>query len=138
MIRLDKEKGINPKMTVCPCCNESQDILLVGNKTHMASCSGCSSDIVGVGKNQKRCPNCKKLSLSDHQEIPDKLPGNTCESCNDAVRIGGAFFQCTCGSHGLIRKSEFTTQFRKANGISIGELVGISFDKDCPACKDVV
>lgn len=146
-IILDKERGVNPHMTVCPRCGkDGPEIMLLGNSDYLHECSSCGASIV----HRKVCSRCPKCSSRDVKRIRrigenERISGSLCDECSAkdkeceaAVKEGGVFWRCKdCGSAGALRKdSELAKKVRESAGIKPPDLVGIEFSKEegCPVC----
>lgn len=141
-IILDKELGINCRMTICPRCGgDGGALAILGNKNYVATCTVCKAQVFGTSRRHKdKCPKCPNREfttrrLYDYEKIPV-----ICGACEDElatfdkiIKEGGLPFKCSeCGCSGVLRKSDFTDNFRKmafdAGHINdITDVVGVNF-----------
>lgn len=145
-IRLHKEKGLNPHMTVCPRCGgDSPTLLLLGATNQLYRCKSC--DVLHVGRPKLGKCKCGSYSVEFERELGDyeRLPGDVCDKCQkelkehkELVEAGGLFWRCkTCGSEGVIRaESEYAQEIRKRANKPAPEMLGIDFTpEECPVCN---
>jgi len=143
-ITLHPKLGLNPRLTVCPCCGkDGPEIALLGIVNTIYSCRGCDIKFVG-----HKCPKCGTtcgLEKVRQLEEGERLLGSVCDSCREkqatadtAVREGGVYWRCTdCKLEGAIKKNEFSEKVRLAHGkgMRYEGPCGVEFTKkDCPAC----
>ena len=143
-ITLDKEKGMNPRLGMCPQCGKDNgEILLLGNRGYKDVCPHCRMVHYGGAKN-KVCQRCgtrtERVQLTDGE----KIPGALCPKCREQrdelkkiVEAGGIFWRCRdCGQNGVIRKSDYADAVREKLKIPAPKPCGVEFSKsDCPACN---
>lgn len=155
-IELDREKGVNPRVTICVDCGKDVGVALLGRHDGLYKCRDCGGLSVG-GKPHKNRPGhlgfseCPKCGAHDSYEwvgkIPEheKLPIERCDECaakqkaaDDEVKAGGVYWKCEdCQSRGAIRaEAPLSKAVREKTGISPPDPVGVQFSKDhdCPAC----
>lgn len=122
---LHKEKGVNPRISVCQACGEDVGVVLLGAREYKGTCPNCEITVYGATK-RGRCDACKGR-LEDCRVIADteKVPGGLCDDCAakkakekeaiDAIlKGGGVLFRCAaCGCRGAMPKSEQTEHIRK-------------------------
>ena len=157
-LRLDKEKGVNPRLTFCAQCGEdAEELILLGSQKHKYTCPDCNAvhfgrpDTDPSKKNLRCCQKCgfgfgsnwAKDEIEEWEKLPASQPCKKCrdiaEEVNDVVKEGGVFWRCkSCGSNGAIRaESDFAKLVREKMEILAPEPVGVEFDKeDCPVCSD--
>lgn len=122
---LHKEKGVNPRVSVCQACGEDLGVVMLGAHEYKGWCPKCGMTVYGATKRGK-CEVCKSR-LEDCEIIADseKVPGGLCDTCVakeaeekkavDAIlKEGGILFKCrACGARGAIRKCVQTEGLRK-------------------------
>lgn len=148
-IRLHKEKGVNPRLTVCYKCGESVGVALLGCRDFKEVCLACGMAYIGGRKNRgDSCQGCgsddfKREEIGEFEKIPD-----ICDSCEkevedhrEFVREGGIYWKCVdCGATGVIKNSPFAVSVREQLGVKPPDPCGIEFTKkstnglSCPAC----
>lgn len=146
-IRLDPDRGVNPRMTTCAQCGaDTNDIALLGNNDHELKCGYCQAKVLGTAK-QRKCPRCKQQALQHVRRLDDfeKIPLGLCPACTEkrkkteeVVRQGGVFWRCAvCGSEGAIRAGHpLAEAVRKQLNIAPPHSAGVTFHKDsCPVCN---
>lgn len=146
-IKLDKDKGVNPRLGMCPQCGKDNgEILLLGDRGFKDTCHHCGMVHYG-GASDGKCRKCgsriNKATDRKRLEDSEKIPGSLCVTCREQrdelkkiVEAGGVFWRCMdCGSSGVIKKSEYADAVRKQLGIEAPKPCGVEFGKDdCPAC----
>ncbi len=145
-IRLHKEKGLNPHLTVCPRCGkDSPEILLLGAVNKVYKCLSCNTDYIGRPK-KGVCLKCSaRVKLDREINDGERLPGNNCDECKEELELfdkvvaeGGIFWKCEdCKQTGVIRAaSEMAKAVRKKMDIAPPKPCGVNFTKEeCPACN---
>lgn len=149
-IRLHKEKGLNPRLGICPNCGkENGEIALLGSQNTKYRCGKCGATTVGGSRSPARCSVCKttKGTMTKLGELEDseKIVGGLCKACeekqksvNEEVRRGGVFWRCAdCHSEGALKAEHpFSRAVREAHKLTNGEPCGVEFTKkDCPLCS---
>lgn len=150
-IRLHKELGVNPRLTVCPQCGgDGPELLLLGATNKIYRCAECNTPHVGRPKGGK-CQKCGHCHVPFERELTsmERLPGSICDKCSELnercaemVRAGGIHWQCAdCGSAGAIKAEHpLAIHVREQTGIAAPDPVGLEFTKEpqnglsCPAC----
>ena len=147
-LQLSKDRGINPRLTVCcRCGGESPELLLIGTADWLHECTVCGVTHIGTAR-ERRCKvdgcggNLTRIRrLDEHERLPSTEPCDACQAeiaeHRAAVEAGGVYFKCSdCGHQGVIKASSpFAAEVRKAHGIDPPGACGVEFDKDdCPAC----
>lgn len=144
-IHLDKEKGVNPHVTVCWNCGKSVGVALLGSADKLYKCSKCGMH--SIGGRQRPCPKCTAPDAYDFERNIDDsetLPIELCDNCRrvfDEVHKGGIHWKCTdCGSAGAIKAwHPLAEAVRAHTKIAAPDPVGVEFDKnDCPLCTGAV
>lgn len=148
-IRLDPDRGINPRMTTCSQCGaDTNELALLGNNDHVLECDHCRTKVLGTVK-QKKCPRCKTYALRHVRRLDDfeKIPMGLCPPCDDKrkkseemVRQGGILWRCdACGAQGAIRAGHpLAEEVRKKLNIAPPHTAGVTFHKDsCPVCTPI-
>lgn len=151
-IRLHREKGLNPHMTVCPRCGKDGDsIVLLGATDKIHTCPKCGLRHVGR-PDDGECQGCgagfarerwKTRTIEDYERLPVR-----CKACDDelaewesVVKAGGVYFRCAdCKTEGVIRaESEMAKAAREQLGVPPPKPCGVQFTKaDCPLCTGQV
>lgn len=157
-IRLHPEKGLNPRLCICPWCGEDNgEIALVGVEDKKYKCRNCGQQWIG----KRRCPNCEVAGeYLGRLEEGEKLTGGLCDKCKEkeadmikAVEEGGIYWKCEkCGSTGAfsakkklsteisgsaevdVYPDDIVSRVRKALNVPDGPC-GITFNGDCPVCQ---
>ena len=90
-IILDKEKGVNPRLTLkfCPICMKDKvasELLLLGNQNYRAECRHCGTINI-CSKTTFRCQNCGEVKLGEKIELKDneKVKLSGLQICNDCL-----------------------------------------------------
>lgn len=142
-MRLSSDRGLNPRLTVCPRCgNDGDELVLLGDQDRVYKCVSCSTHLIG---NSAKCPDHPAASkqflrrLGEHE----KVPGSLCSSCRTEleehakiVAEGGIYWKCEKGHSGVIRAgSQLAIDVRSHFNMPAPEACGIEFDEpNCPAC----
>ena len=142
---LHKEKGVNPRLTVCPRCGgDGSELILVGALDRVSVCKSCG--LKHYGHMGCSCQTCGGSLVFDHcLKEGEKLPGSLCESCEKEVKTfqavvaaGGIYFRCKdCKANGVIKPDhEISKAVRAQSKIEPPNPVGIEFDREhsCPSC----
>lgn len=152
-IHLHNEKGVNPRLTFCPRCGgEGKEIVLLGTKERVYTCSECGGQNFGgfdtsMGRPLCGVCGCDQRGNKDFRVIAEneKIPGSMCASCekelkeyNQIVADGGVHFKCNeCGAQGVIKsEAPFAMEVRKHHGEEYSEkqedgtykACGVAFD----------
>jgi len=101
-VYLDKKLGINPRLVQVHCfaCGQekSDSIVLLGNKNHVSTCSGCGTHVYGGYTMTNPCPKCKnnvppteRRNLDDHEKIHTN---GICRECEGFMAQGVIFNLC--------------------------------------------
>lgn len=141
-ITLHPTQGVNPHLTYCRRCGaDTNELLLIGNRTAIRRCTGCGVTLLGHRANDK-CNQCG--SYGPHTQTGtiaegEKLPGNEfCDKCKAEVaehraivEAGGIFFKCTqCGKEGVIKhRAPICAEVRKRLNVPAPKPCGIEFHK---------
>jgi len=161
-IYLDKEKGVNPRLTSCRRCGEAVGVALMGNKGYKEICQACG--MVYYGGRDVGVRSCVAKRLNEHDkevacggtlfnreplEDMESIPCELCDTCakeieehRKVVEEGGIYWQCSdCRASGVIKSnSPICAAVRKQTGIEPPGPVGVEFQKEpvgglsCPAC----
>jgi len=146
-IKLHPTKGMNPILTFCERCHESNSIIMAGaaiSAVYKGACPDCktmiyctSNDARNTPREQEaRCPcgtylTCQKIS--DNEPIPYGI----CQECQDElasfkqiVTDGGVYFKCkSCNANGVIKAgSVLAIKVRELSKIATPDPVGIEFE----------
>ena len=146
-ILLHPDKGLNPHMTSCwRCGNNTNEILLLGEKNKIYKCQRC--DMHHIGRPKKGiCTRCKSSTIEFLRELEDmeRIPSGYCADCQkeldeyqQIVAEGGVHFRCrNCQSVGVIKKSKFADAVRERAGVMAPDPVGVEFSLEdpCPKCR---
>lgn len=145
-ITLSKDRGVNPRMTICVRCGKDTPTLaLLGDGDYLHVCRSCNKTVLGK-KGSRKCPACGAHALSMERRLDEyeKIPMGLCDECeakdkemHDVVKRGGVYWKCAdCGSSGAIRaEAPLAKVVREQSGIKIPNPVGVEFSKnDCPVC----
>ena len=145
-IRIDPERGVNPRMTTCAQCGaDTNELALLGTNDHELRCTHCDAAVLGTAK-QVKCPRCHQHALKHVRRLGEfeKVSLGMCDPCKekhrqseDIARQGGILWRCVdCHSAGAIRAGHpLAEMVRKKTGIAPPHPAGINFDKDtCPVC----
>jgi len=138
-IRLHKEKGLNPHMTVCERCGDDIGIALLGASDTKYECQDCGQIMIG----KRKCPKCKTYAKKiGVLEKWVKLPGGLCEKCTteitqfeEVVKAGGIYLKCKdCNMSGVL-KGEHPMAMEVRKDVPAPDPIGIELDKNnCPQC----
>jgi len=151
-IRLHKEKGVNPKLTVCRRCGgKADELMLIGAMDYKDICRECGTVHYGGAFNlrtgRKRCQNCDSVGfdrepIGEYEKIPASEPCSKCkeELAQHKVEVdkGGIYFKCKdCNRSGVVKADHpLAVDVRKHTKIEAPNPVGIEFDKgNCPVCR---
>ena len=145
-IRIDPERGVNPRMTTCTQCGaETSQLALLGTSDPELRCPKCEVSVLGT-KGERKCPKCKQYTLVYVRRLGEyeRIPMGLCTTCeegrkkaDEAVRAGGIYWKCdSCGSEGAIRAGHpLAEDVRKLKNIAPPNPVGIMFHgEQCPVC----
>lgn len=142
-----KDKGLNPRMGMCPRCGEDNgEIIMLGTHDKKGTCNQCGATVYGLGIGSNKCPKCgSKKGYRDVSIIGEyeKIPASICPKCNDELKTfadivesGGVYWRCSkCNANGAIRPNEFTKQVREDAGIPAPKPMGIILNEQCPICN---
>ena len=147
-ITLHPEKGVNPHITCCKGCGKDIGLALVGINNRVITCGTCGVNNVAA-KFGDKCGGCggrlssrdKWRELEEHEKIPDGL----CDECQEEVekhkaivQAGGVYWKCSsCNAKGVIKRSEYSLEVKRAMGLEEDAMCGVMFSKlDCPACSN--
>lgn len=152
-IPLDEEKGLNPIITICPICYEqTEEIALAGN-SDIYECNNCHEKIISYpGKKiECKCGNIKTILSPDNfkllrkfdtekDEVYSQQPCDKCkkilEEQEEQIKNGGIYFRCkNCGSNGVIKAGETTSNIRKQLNRKEFEIFGIEYNT-CYNCSN--
>lgn len=144
-ITLHPEKGVNPKITICINCGKDNGVALVGINDKVIECS-CGTQNV-CAKFGDKCPNCgSRLSSANKWRVlgdNEKIQSGLCDECRDEltkfeaiVKEGGVHWKCSdCGSHGVIKRCDYSLKVKEQMGLGEDAPCGVLFDKtECPNC----
>lgn len=157
-IHLDKEKGVNPRLSICRNCGKDVGVVLFGSADKIYKCSSCGARCYGGRPRQEsylnrreECPFCKSVGTYDFERNIDdaeKIPIELCDDCRkkldevaEEVRKGGIHWKCKdCGSAGAIKAGHPMAEAVRAHAkITAPDPVGVEFNKtDCPLCTGAV
>ena len=141
-ITLHPEKGVNPRLAVCPMCgNDNGEIVLLGSNDTLYKCGDCDVNIVGRPTGN-RCPECKSRDIKKERKLKDDegIPTSLCSDCDnlcEEVKKGGVFWRCTkCHRSGaLSHESPLAKEAREKMNISPPQAAGVEFNENnCPCC----
>ncbi len=147
-IKLHPEKGLNPIMTFCERCHESDSIIIAGRAitaAYKGTCPDCETVVYCTSnvldntprEQEAKCPCGRYLTctrISDHEPIPYGL----CQKCQDELAVfeaevaaGGVYFKCKgCKISGVIKAdSELAIRVRQHANIMAPEPVGLEFNE---------
>lgn len=143
-IILDRERGLNPRLTFCTRCGgDGAELVLAGNRNWKATCGSCGK--VGYGFSISEKCECgaadwqNRTKLTDYEKLPSP---SLCDKCSQEiaehrqiVAEGGVLLRCKLGHEGVIKDSEYARDVRQASGVEAPNPVGVEFEsEDCPAC----
>jgi hypothetical protein len=155
-LKLDEEKGLNPRMAICTRCGEDVGVVLLGAESNKYTCPECDAlhygrpDAKPKWKNLRVCQMCehpfdsswKKEAIEEWEKIPSPDPCDECvkkeAEAVQMVKEGGVYWRCTaCGSEGVVRPgSELAKAVRASTGVSAPDPVGLEVGaEDCPLCE---
>ena len=140
---LHPTKGMNARKTCCARCGAPMpEILLLGIHDSWDECDSCGKDYIGDRRAANTCCGTgTSISKGAHPES-QPIPHGICEVCvaelqqhDEIVRGGGVYFQCEdCGKAGVIKRNDWTLEFKKSNDMAEDEAAGVTFTKEtCPA-----
>ena len=145
-IRIDPERGVNPRMTRCvQCGGDTMQIALLGDTDYEFECPACDIKVLGR-KGQSRCPKCKKHILKRLRRLDEfeKIALGLCPTCEEnrhlidtAVRAGGIMWKCSdCHNTGAIVASHaLAVAVREKMNIQPPHPCGVEFSNaGCPVC----
>lgn len=150
-ITLHKERGVNPRLTICTWCHKDVGLVLLGAREHIYRCTNCSQVSIGGRPGTPGncvCPKCDRhdtyvqdRKIGEHEKIN---LGELCDDCakkraehEAEVAAGGIYWRCdVCHSAGVLRATaELSKDVRKKLGIEPPKPCGVAFDKEtCPVC----
>ena len=143
-ITLDKEFGLNPRLTTCCICGgEGKELMLLGNKNYKAHCPEHGT-IYGLGAGTRRCPveKCGRMlvehvALRPNERVPSTEPCDACKAKQAAVdalvEAGGLYMMCDrCGSRGAIQRTEENAKL--CDEVRAKGAMGVRLNS-CPACE---
>jgi len=145
-LRLDKERGVNPAITVCPACGTDVGLVLLGVGGFKKKCLDCNTTNIGY-QSQNRCGNCKSCRLKDEGRLREgeRVPDELCDDCaekqrlvDEEVKSGGVYWKCSdCHSTGALKEdTPLAAAVRDQSKIAPPDPVGIEFSKEhCPVCN---
>lgn len=144
-MELHKQKGLNPRMGICPNCGKDNgEIILLGARTRKRECRNCGTVNYG-SRPSDMCGRCSSLlddaTMTEIDEN-ERIPGSLCARCKtekqemkEEVEAGGVYWKCKCGATGVIKRdSEIAKQVREASKIAAPGLVGYQSDA-CHNCE---
>lgn len=146
-IRLDRERGVNPRMTLCrQCGGDTPELALLGTADHLHKCTSCGASVLGTVR-QKKCSRCGASALVYVRRLGEmeKVPiGGLCDECkkkheaaDTMVKEGGIYWKCDiCHSEGAIPKDHpMAVHVREKLNIQPPKPCGVSLvPEDCPVC----
>lgn len=159
-ITLHPEKGVNPRLTICPRCGgDGPELMLIGNQDGVYKCKYCGKSGIGnpSGYPKEKCPSSGSLNgrhewkFQRRLDDMERIPGSLCDNCIQEIKEheklvadGGVYWRCLkCGKSGVIlAHSEFAKAVRNAHKLAEPDTegkykpCGAEFDESapCPAC----
>lgn len=145
---LHKEKGLNPKLTICPQCGgDAEELILIGIHDKKYKCSHCNQIYFGYPK-RGECIKCgfnvtRIGEVGEYEKLPASQPCDKCKAKNKAVEKavaeGGIHWNCKdCGSAGAFGVNHpLSAVVRKQMNIQAPDPVGVELNKvdGCPVCS---
>lgn len=144
-VKLDPEKGVNPRGTICPKCRREGPQIMMGVSDHFGICPACKTMNIGLAPGESTCRDCSGKLIEVGPIPADALLPHYCPACAEDIATskkmvseGGVIWECRdCHNSGAFGgEHPISLLTRQETNCPSPEPCGVTLDKqNCPVCE---